>query len=59
MALLRSALFEIAYWLVTISFAIFCALLAALPGKRALELWPVHLWTRDGFHHARPGRYPH
>jgi len=37
MALIRSALFEIAYWLVTISFAIFCALLAALPGKRPLS----------------------
>lgn len=35
--LVRSTLFEIAYWLVTISFAILCAILAVLPGKRPLS----------------------
>ncbi|MFN3835971.1 MAG: lysophospholipid acyltransferase family protein [Glycocaulis sp.] len=37
MKLIRSTLFEIAYWLVTISFAVICAVLAVLPGKRPLS----------------------
>lgn len=37
MKLIRSTLFEIAYWLVTVSFAVICAVLAVLPGKRPLS----------------------
>lgn len=37
MKLFRSTLFEIAYWLVTISFAVICFVLAVLPGKRPLS----------------------
>lgn len=37
MILLRSTLFEIAYWLVTICFAVICFVLAVLPGKRPLS----------------------
>lgn len=37
MKLIRSMLFEIAYWLVTISFAVICFVLAVLPGKRPLS----------------------
>lgn len=35
--LVRSTLFEISYWLVTISFAVICTILAILPGKRPLS----------------------
>lgn len=35
--LVRSTFFEIAYWLVTISFAVICAVLAVLPGRRPLS----------------------
>lgn len=37
MAFLRRVLFEIAYWTVTISFAVICTVLAALPGHRPLS----------------------
>lgn len=37
MKLIRSLLFEIAYWLVTISFAVICTILAIMPGKRPLS----------------------
>ena len=36
-SLFRSTLFEIAYWLVTVSYAIAGTLLALLPGKRPLS----------------------
>lgn len=38
MIFLRSTLFEIAYWLATVSFAVICAVLAIMPGKRPLSL---------------------
>jgi len=40
---MRAAAFFVAYWLTTIFFAIFCLLLAALPGKRPLG-WGLWLY---------------
>ncbi|TGY89849.1 1-acyl-sn-glycerol-3-phosphate acyltransferase [Marinicauda algicola] len=40
---MRAALYYIAYWLITVAFALFCLLLAALPGKRALG-WGLWLY---------------
>lgn len=37
MKLIRSLLFEIAYWLIAISFGVICTVLAILPGKRPLS----------------------
>ena len=37
MKLVRSLMFEIAYWLVTAGFAVICTVLAILPGKRPLS----------------------
>ena len=40
---MRAALFFAAYWIVTVFFALFCLLLAALPGKRPLG-WGLWLY---------------
>ncbi|WP_375284083.1 hypothetical protein [Marinicauda pacifica] len=40
---MRAAAFFVAYWITTLFFAIFCLLLAALPGKRPLG-WGLWLY---------------
>lgn len=40
---MRAALFYAAYWIITVVFAVFCLLLAALPGKRPLG-WGLWLY---------------